>query len=142
MSLLKPDHIIRRAVASWFVLVIWLLAMWILWWIETPFELDPEWGILDRPRTAHGLFGPVCYSWDHAWFGHIHVSRFLATILISVIFSLPLMWLHRELVNNGIRPLRIWRQQRRSHRGLCIQCGYILKDLQRCPECGHERQQP
>jgi len=31
---------------------------------------------------------------------------------------------------------RTGRTQRRRHRGLCVECGYALEDLDACPECG------
>ena len=76
--------------------------------------------------TAGGRFATM---WSPPMrYGHIY--RFPYAALVVVTAFVPLLWL-------GTRTPRVLVRRRRRRLGLCLRCGYDLRESpERCPECG------
>lgn len=87
--------------------------------------------MVDRTGYRSGLQSPKLFP---CWMEHhyIPIAPLWFGILVDTIF-----WGTCWLIPGAI--WRTIRTYRRKRRGVCISCGYMIEDLEICPECGVER---
>jgi hypothetical protein len=84
---------------------------------------------VDVSESMHGPIFPGFLYLDQHPFPRITYYRQLNIPLWAIVLS--------SAVIPGVRAWRWMRQRRRTRRGMCLTCGYDLRESpERCPECG------
>lgn len=104
---------------------------------ELSWHFDPGWSAWRTPIVSNLSDFPLTWKWAGFGFGAERSEKWRQSDLGLLVPHWFLMLLFAVLPLLSVR--RYVRHRSRIRQGLCLACGYELRDFAKCPECGAAR---